>query len=71
MLKASCAGDEDTYHIANYGDIGVGVWTLWRELARGVVEKFVAIGLDGGLALSRIEAKGKRFYFVVVVKHKG
>lgn len=34
------------------------------------MKKRVAIGLDGGLALSRIEVKAKKFYFVVVVKHK-
>ncbi|MCJ1247593.1 hypothetical protein MMC30_004808 [Trapelia coarctata] len=63
-------GKEDTYHIAHPANIGKGVFMLWRELARAVVQECLSVGLDGGLGLSRIEINKTRYYFVVVVRPK-
>lgn len=61
---------DDSYHIADATDMTTGLWALWQETARSIVEECFWKGKGRGSGQWRFLRHNKRFYFEIFITRK-
>lgn len=61
---------DDTYNIARAVDVTTGMWAIWRDFARNIVQDCFWKGRGRGSGQWRALRHDRRFYFEIVVSRK-